>query len=64
LREIKQRAGKVATKDQLVTIITEAMANEYWQLAVYCAAVAAGTQTAFHRRNQHYTLNRIAHNCV
>src|SRR5438132_7526975 len=43
LREIKQRAGKVATKDQLVTIITEAMANEYWQLAVYCAAVVAGT---------------------
>lgn len=43
LREIKRRAGKVATKDQLVTIITEAMANEYWQLAVYCAAVAAGT---------------------
>ena len=43
LREIKRRAGKVATKDQLVTIITEAMANEYWQLAVYCAALAAGT---------------------
>jgi integrase len=43
LRVIKRRAGKVATKDQLITMIRTAMANEYWQIALYCAAVAAGT---------------------
>lgn len=43
LREIKQRAGKVASKDQIKTLITTALANEYWQLAMYCAAVAIGT---------------------
>lgn len=43
LRQIKRRVGKVASKTQLVAIITTAMRNEYWQLAMYCAAVAAGT---------------------
>ena len=43
LREIKQRAGKVASKDQIKTLIITALANEYWQLAMYCAAVAIGT---------------------
>jgi integrase len=43
LREIKQRAGKVATKDQITTLIATASANEYWQVAMYCAAVAIGT---------------------
>ncbi len=43
LREIKQRAGKVASKDQIKTLITTALANDYWQLAMYCAAVAIGT---------------------
>jgi len=43
LREIKQRAGKVASKNQIKTLITTALANEYWQLAMYCGAVAIGT---------------------
>jgi integrase len=43
LREIKQRAGKVASNDQIKTLITTALANEYWQLAMYCGAVAIGT---------------------
>lgn len=43
LREIKQRAGKVASKDQIKALITTALANEYWQLAMYCGAVAIGT---------------------
>lgn len=43
LREIKQRAGKVATKDQIKILIVTALANDYWQLAMYCAAVAIGT---------------------
>ena len=43
LREIKQRAGKVATKDQIKKLITTALANEYWQVAMYCGAVAIGT---------------------
>jgi len=43
LREMKQRAGKVANKDQIKTLITTALANDYWQLAMYCAAVAIGT---------------------
>lgn len=43
LREIKQRAGKVASKDQIKRLITTALENEYWQPAMYCAAVAIGT---------------------
>ncbi len=43
LREIKRRAGRVANKEQIKTMITTALANDYWQLAMYCAAVAIGT---------------------
>jgi len=43
LRQIKKRAGKVAEKVQLMDIINKAKGNEYWQLAMYCAAVAVGT---------------------
>ena len=44
LRQIKKRAGKVAEKVQLMDIINKAKGNEYWQLAMYCAAVAAGSR--------------------
>ena len=43
LKELKSRAGKKATNEQLMKIIATAKENEYWQLAMYCAAVAAGT---------------------
>lgn len=43
LKESKTRAGKKATNEQLKKIIETAKKNEYWQLAMYCAAVAAGT---------------------
>lgn len=43
LRQIKKRAGKVAEKAQLMDIINKAKGNDYWQLAMYCAAVAVGT---------------------
>ncbi|MGA3314900.1 MAG: tyrosine-type recombinase/integrase [Candidatus Korobacteraceae bacterium] len=43
LRQIKKRAGKVAQKMQLMDIINKAKGNEYWQVAMYCAAVAVGT---------------------
>lgn len=43
LREPESREGKVATPDQLRTMVIQAMANEHWQLAMWCAAVAAGT---------------------
>jgi integrase len=43
LRQIKKRAGKVAKKVQLMDIITKAKGNDYWQLAMHCAAVAVGT---------------------
>ena len=43
LREIKRRAGKVATKEQLMNIIAAAKTNPYWELAMYTAAVAIGT---------------------
>lgn len=43
LRELKQRAGKVASKDQIKRLITTALENQYWQLAMYCAVVAIGT---------------------
>lgn len=43
LRQIKKRAGKVAEKVQLMDIINKAKGNDYWQLAMYCAAVAVGT---------------------
>ena len=43
LRQKRRRVGRVATKEQLMKIIATAKNNEYWQLAMYCAAVAAGT---------------------
>lgn len=43
LKESKSRIGKKATNEQLMRIIETAKKNEYWQLAMYCAAVAAGT---------------------
>jgi integrase len=43
LKESKSRAGKKATNEQLMKIIETARKNEYWGLAMYCAAVAAGT---------------------
>jgi integrase len=43
LKESKSRAGKKATNEQLMKIIETAKKNEYWQLSMYCAAVAAGT---------------------
>ncbi len=43
LKESRTRIGRVATKEQLMRIIEKAKKNESWQLAMYCAAVAAGT---------------------
>jgi integrase len=43
LRQVKSRVGKTADKDQLMQIIATAKTNDYWQLAMYCAAVAVGT---------------------
>ena len=43
LKESRRRIGRVATKEQLMKVIQTAKKNEYWQLAMYCAAVAAGT---------------------
>jgi len=42
LRQVKSRVGKTADKAQLVQIIATAKTNDYWQLAMYCAAVAVG----------------------
>lgn len=43
LRQVKSRVGKCATKEQVMKIIESAKANEYWQVAMWCAAVAIGT---------------------
>jgi integrase len=43
LRQKRRRVGKVASKEQLMKIITTAKTNEYWLVAMYCAAVAAGS---------------------
>src|SRR6185312_13134586 len=43
LPEIKSQIGQAATEQQLANIITTASANEFWQVAMYCAAVAIGT---------------------
>lgn len=43
LREVKSRAGKTASTAEMIKIINTARKNEYWQLAMWCAAVAAGT---------------------
>lgn len=43
LRQVKSRVGKCAAKEQVMKIIETAKANEYWQLAMWCTAVAIGT---------------------
>ena len=43
LRQVKSRVGKCAAKEQVMKIIETAKANEYWQVAMWCAAVAIGT---------------------
>jgi len=43
LRQVKKRAGRVADKVQLTDIINKAKGNDYWLVAMYCAAVAVGT---------------------
>ena len=43
LRQIKSRIGRAANKQQLMRILAEAQKNDYWQVAMYCAAVAVGT---------------------
>ncbi len=43
LREMKSRAGKTASTDQMIKIIKTAEQNEYWQVAMWCGAVGAGT---------------------
>jgi integrase len=43
LPEVKSQIGKAATDQQLANIITTASTNEFWQVAMYCAAVAIGS---------------------
>jgi integrase len=43
LRQIKKRAGRVAENVQLMDIVNKAKGNDYWHVAMYCAAVAVGT---------------------
>jgi hypothetical protein len=43
LRQTKKRVGKVASKEQLLALIAAAKKKDYWQLAMYCAAVAVET---------------------
>jgi integrase len=43
LRQAKNRVGKAATKDQLIKIINTALGNDYWHVAMCCAAIAAGS---------------------
>jgi len=43
LREVKSRAGKTASADQMIKIIRTAEQNEYWRVAMWCAVAAAGT---------------------
>lgn len=43
LREVKSRAGKTASTDQMIKIINTAKRNDYWQVAMWCGAVGAGT---------------------
>lgn len=43
LRQVKSRIGKCAAKEQVMKLIETAKGNEYWQLAMWCAAVAIGT---------------------
>ena len=41
LRQHKSCIGMAASKEQLIKMITAAMNNEYWQVAMWCLAVAA-----------------------
>ena len=43
LRQTKSKVGKAATKDQLIKLFNTAMGNDYWFVAMGCAAVAAGS---------------------
>jgi integrase len=43
LRQLKSQVGKMASNDQLSKIFEIANTNAHWTLAMYCAAVAAGT---------------------
>lgn len=43
LRQMKSKIGRAASKEQLTRIFAEAKKNDYWQVAMYCAAVAVGT---------------------
>lgn len=43
LRQAKKRKGKTATTEQLMNLIAAAKNNDYWELAMYCMAVAVGT---------------------
>jgi|SRR5579859_428874 len=43
LRQVKSRAGKFASNNQLMKMITTAMGKDVWQLAMYCGALAAGS---------------------
>ena len=43
LRQSKSTAGKAAGNDQIIKLISTAKKNDYWELAMYCAAVVAGT---------------------
>lgn len=43
LRRIKSKIGRAASKEQLARIFAEAKKNDYWQVAMYCAAIAVGT---------------------
>lgn len=43
LRQLKSKIGRTASEHQLVKLIETAKTNEYWEVAMYCAAVAAGS---------------------
>jgi integrase len=43
LRQVKSRVGKCAAKEEVMKIIETAKGNDYWLLAMWCAAVAIGT---------------------
>ena len=43
LRQQKSGIGTAASKDQLIKMITATMNNAYWQVAMWCLAVAAGS---------------------
>jgi integrase len=43
LRQMKSQIGRFASDNQLARIIETAKKNENWEVAMYCAAAAAGT---------------------